>query len=251
MTRIVMLGVVLCLLLPSYGFAQLDRSEEVSKYMAGLESASRVQRVNSAKLISRSGLQDRILYLKIADLLKAGYLREYEKDHTDEMSWLCKALAASGDPQYRELLGEIAAKSPSMKLQRYAKQSSELIDQNAQRSRILNATEAWDAELSTEENRLVSMLKSADIGLRRDAAKIIIRNLDSDEKVFAAAASALSDMSNKSHPDSSYVDTMSWLCKCLAASGDGQYIGVLEQVHGNTQSLKLRTYASKAIKVLK
>lgn len=253
MNRIVVLGVLLGLLLSGYGFAQSDRSEEVRRLMVGLESASRVQRINSAKIISRSGLQDQALYLTIADLLKAGYTREYEKDHADEMSWMCKALAASGEPQYRELLDEIVAKSPSLKLKRYAKQSSELIDHYAQRSKILNATDAWDEELSAEENRFVSMLKSDDIGLRRDAAKVIVRNLENDEKVFTAAASALSDMSKDlhSHSNNQYVDTMSWLCKALAASGDSKYIEVLEQVHGNTQNLKLRSYALKALNTLK
>ena len=251
MKRIVVLLAVIYLLLSGAVFAQSGRSEEGLKLMAGLESASQTQRINTAKVISRSGLTDQALYRKLAEMLKAGYSRKYEKDHADEMSWLCKALAASGDRQYRELLDEVATKSPSLKLQRYARQSSELIDQYAQRSKILNATDAWDAELSAEENRLVSMLRSADIGLRKDAAKIIVRTLATHDKVFAAAASALSGMSNALHSADSDVDTMAWLCKALAASGSAEYIELLEQVQGNTQNLKLRSYAAKAINALK
>lgn len=251
MKRIGVLLAVIYLLLSGSVFAQPGRSEEARKLIAGLESASQTQRINTAKVISRSGLTDQALYRKIADLLKAGYSRQYEKDHADEMSWLCKALAASGDLQYRELLDEVATKSPSLKLQRYARQSSELIDQYAQRSQILNATDAWDAELSAEENRLVSMLKSEDIGLRKDAAKTMVRALGTSEKVFAAAASALSGMSNAPLSAKSDVDTMAWLCKALAASGSDEYIELLEQVQDNTPNQKLRSYADKAINALK
>jgi hypothetical protein len=58
MKRLVVLVFCLCFMLPGYLFAQLDRSKEISQLMAGLESANQVQRVNSAKVISRSGLQD-------------------------------------------------------------------------------------------------------------------------------------------------------------------------------------------------
>lgn len=251
MKSVVVLGVLLSLLLPGYGYAQNDRSEEINILMAGLESASRVQRVDSAKTISRSGIQSQALYQKVSDLLKAGYAREYEKENADEMSWMCKALAASGDPQYRELLDEVAEKSPSIKVKRYAKESSRLIDTYAQRSQILNATEDWDGDLSAEENRIINMLKSDDVGLRRDAAKVLVRNPENDEKVFAAAAFALSSMSKEIPSDSLSIDTMSWLCKALAASGDEKYVETLEQVRDNTQSHKLKSYATKALKVFK
>lgn len=272
--HIVVLVIFLGLLLPGYGFAQLDRSEEVSQLMAGLKSTSQVQRVNSAKVITRSGLQDQALYQKVADLLKTGYSQEYEKEHADEMSWLCKALAASGDSKYRELLDEVAANAPSVKVKRYAKESSELIDTYAQRIQVLNATDDWDDELNSEENRLVSMLRSDDVSLKRDASKIIVRNPNKDEKVFAAAAAALSDMSKDFYSDNRSVDvvdiynqhsfdttkgphlsrlqidTMAWICKALAVSGDKRYIDLLEHVHDNTQSQKLSSYASKALKAL-
>jgi hypothetical protein len=218
--------------------------------MAGLESTSSDQRVNSAKIITRSGLQSEELYQKVADLLEAGYRREYEKQNADEMSWMCKALAASGDPKYREMLNEVAAKSPSTKVQHYAKESSELIDTYEQRSQVMNATDDWDEELSSEENRLVNMLKHDDISLRRDAAKIIVRDPKYHKKVYAATAFALSSMFKDIQLDSQYIDTMSWLCKALAVSGDSQYIEILEQVKNNTLSHKLSSYASKALNSL-
>ena len=275
LSRIVVLVVCLGFLLPGCLFAQPDRKDEVSRLMVGLESASQVQRVKSAKVISRSGLQDQGLYVKVADLLSAGYMQKYEKEHADEMSWMCKALAASGDQQYRELLDEVATKAPSIKEKKYAKESLKMIDTYAKKNKIMNSTEGDDQNLSAKQNRLINMLRSDDIGLRRDAAKDIVRNYESDEKVFSAAATALSDMSKDFHSEdrpadavdiynqhsfdtpkgphlsSLQVDTMAWICKALAVSDDKKYIDLLEHVHDNSPSHKLRSYASKALKALK
>lgn len=250
MKRIIALGVLFGLLLSGTCFAQPDRSAEVQKLLAEIESSSQTQRINAAKVISRSGLRDQGLYQKIAEILSAGYGQDYGTDHIDEMAWLCKALAASGDLQYRTLLDEVAQNSPSVKLQKYARQSSELIEQYAQRSQVLNATDSWDEQLSAEDNRLVNMLNSTDVALKRDAAKIIVRTVTNDKKVFAAVASTLKAMVDESSYDSLSVDTMAWLCKALAASGDARYLEALEFVRNNTSNSKLWTHAGKAIKAL-
>lgn len=250
MKKQLLIVVVAVLLIPAVALSQTDRRAEVDKLSAGIKSVSRTQRVNAAKLISRSGLQDQGLYEKIAQILKAGYGLPHEKDHADEMSWMCKALAASGDAQYKALLDEIAAKSPSMKIKRYAKQSSELLEQYAQRSAILNATENWDEGLSAEDNRLLNMLQSNDIGLRRDAAKMVVRNVGVDAKVFNAVAQTLKSMDTDFRNDTVYVDCMAWLCKALAASGNREYVDVLENLDSATQNIKVTTYVKKAISAL-
>jgi len=183
-------------------------------------------------------------------ILEAGYRRPYEKDHADEMAWMCKALAASGDSQYMALFERIMKESPSVKIRRYARQSTELLEQYAQRSQVLNATDHWDESLSAEDNRLISMLRSDDLGLKRDAAKMIVRSVGNDAKVYAAAALALQGMAQQIKIDSLYVDTMAWLCKALAASGDSDYIADLKALHDGTDNYKLKTYTKKAIRAL-
>ena len=247
MKTIMTWGVLLCLLLVGPAFAG-DKAEDL---LAGLESPSRTQRVNAAKIISRAGLRDAKLYRKVAELIEANYRKEVDVDLSDETAWMCKALAASGDAQYKDLLSRVAADSPSVKLQRYAKQSLDLFERYAERSEILNAQESWDATLSDEENRLISMLGSADIPLRRDAAKIITRRLKTDAKVFASVAAALQKMTTDfKQNDSVYADTMAWLCKALTVSGDAQYVALLETTRDATSSIKVQTYAAKALKAL-
>lgn len=250
MRMIVVFGVIWGVLLSSFGFAQPDRTEEISRLIAGIESTSWVRRVDTAKKIARSELQDQLLYQKIADLLKVGYRQKPENNHTDEMAWMCKALAASGDPAYRGLLDEIAANAPSAKLRKYAEQSSGLIDRYAQRRKILSTTDDWDDDLSTTENKLISMLKSDDIDLRRDAARTIVRTFTVHEKVYSITAATLTDMSTNFQSNNLYVDTMAWLCKALAASHNVKYAEVLEQIIDTTQNSKLRAHASKALNAL-
>lgn len=251
MKRILLFVAFVGLTVATAGFAQQDRSEEVRKLKAGIESPSLAQRVNAAKIISRSGIQDQELYARIAAIIKDGYVREPEKNHTEEMSWMCKALAASGDPQYRELLEEVAKNAQSSKLRSYAEQSAELIDEYAQRSQIINATDYWDMELSQEENRLVNMLKSDNLRLQKDAAKTVVRKVGVHNKVFDVISESLQKMFNDFNTESEYVDTMAWMCNALAVSGDVKYIEILDRIIDNSEDSKLKRYASKARNALK
>ncbi len=89
--RIIILGIIFCLMLAGVGFAQQDRSAEAKSLMASLDSPGSAQRIIAAKNISRSGLTDIGLYTKVSSLLKQGYMQSTEKGHIDEMAWLCKA----------------------------------------------------------------------------------------------------------------------------------------------------------------
>ncbi len=241
-------GLFLSLALAGSGYAQIDRTDEVEALKNGLSSGSSAQRVKTAKIITQSGIEDQALYEQIAALLKAGYADGTGSDHVDEMSWLCKALAASGDPKYIPLLKEIADKAPSFKLQHYAEQSIGLIEEYASRVRILNSTETWDDDLSDEENRLVNMLNSDKIQLKRDAAKTVVRSVGVHEKIYEAVAAELQKMLADGRSSSEDIDTMAWLCKALASSGNSKFVQTLKQVHDGTTNVKLKTYASKALK---
>lgn len=242
------LGLLVSLTLTGTGYAQPDRSAETANLLAGLTSSSGARRIQAAKLVTQAGLRDQGLYETIAALLKQGYAAGTEDEHVDEMSWLCKALAASGEPRYRELLQEVAARALSPKLQHYARQSEELIEEYAERSRVLNETESWDAELSAEENRLVNMLSSDDPGLKRDAAKNVVRSLQVHPRVYEVIAAELLEMLAAGNSGTLEIDTMAWLCKALAGSGESKYLEPLKQVEAGTQNLKLKSHVAKAIK---
>lgn len=253
------LMVVFFLLLSVSCPAQVDRTEEALNLLAGIESTGRMQRIKAAKIISREGLQSEVLYEKVAQALEEGYSQHDsagngsaqfgEMDHTDEMSWFCKALAASGDVRYLPLLEKIAKDAPSYKLRHYAKQSRDLLDDYKLRADILNDTEWWNNSLSDEENRIANALRADDLSLVREAAKKITRRFKTSDVIFSLAARKLQIMRH-SESSSEYIDTMAWLCKALAASGDEKYLELLKNIYDETKSTKLKSYAKKAIRAM-
>ena len=246
----IVLGFLLCLVFPGLTLAQADRRAEANALLGQLTSSSQVERIHAAKQISRAGLIDKRLYAEVARQLQAGYATARDPYTVDEMAWLCKALAASGDSGYRPLLDEVAGRAPNDKLRRYAAQSSSQIEDYAKRVTVMNSSENRDASLSPEENRLLNMLASDDLKLTRDAAMKITRRGKTDPKVFDAAATALTALLAKNTDDSLADDTMSWLCKALAASGDRKYAAPLQEVLNQSGSAKVRSYASKALNAL-
>jgi hypothetical protein len=248
MKMIAVAGLCLFLSLAGSGYAQVDRTENVEMLKNALNSGSSGQRIQAAKIITNAGIADQALYEKIAALLRDGYGDGIESDHVDEMSWLCKALAASGDQRYKVLLQEIADQAPSFKLRRYAGQSNDMIEEYADRMRILNSTETWDDNLSGEENRLVNMLSSDKMPLKKDAAKTIVRSVGVHGKLYGVVADELRKMLADQRTRSEDIDTMAWLCKALAISGDSQYAEILKQVQAGTEDIKLKIAASKALK---
>lgn len=242
----------LCLLLALAGVvqAQVDRSGEAAALMKGLESTSRSARIDTAKRITQAGLTDGALYDKVAALLQAGYGEAVEANAVDEMAWLCKALAASGDTRHQPLLEEVAIQAPNVKLQKYARQSIDSFAEYQERIRVLNTTSDWNAALTAEENRLVGMLGSENPELKRDAAKTIVRDSPVAEAVYDAAASALSEMMASRAMDNLSVDTLAWLCKALGASGMDKYAPALEQVAASGNK-KLAKFANTALQELR
>lgn len=250
MRMVVAAGLMLVFSLAGTGFAGVDGGLNVEALKNGLHSGSSAQRLQSAKIITESGIEDPALYEDIAVLLRAGYPTAAESEQVDEMSWLCKALAASGNPKYKTLLQEISDKAPSMKLRHYASQSDELIGEYAERMQIMNTTETWDEDLSVQENRLVNMLNSDKLRLKMDAAKTIVRSMGIHEKVYEALATELINMVAAGTSGFVEIDTMSWMCKALAVSGNPKYAQTLKQVHDDTRDYKLKSYAYKALKQL-
>jgi TolB-like protein len=95
-------------------------SAEQSKYIRMLEAGEREQK-DAAKRLVKAKYRD----TTVLDVVEKVLLRKYQTADDDTMSWLCKALGASGQGKYKATLSKVANSASSRKLKRYAEESLE------------------------------------------------------------------------------------------------------------------------------
>ncbi len=232
--------------------ANSERTVEADKYIKMIESTSLKTRIDAAKLITRSGLTDPRLFSIINENLLSSYnTNSLDRDHIDEMSWMCKALASSGSEDYSSTLEKIIQTATSQKLKKYAKQSLALLSEYAQRNKLLNDTTNIDPNLSSEVNKYINMLKSNSITLKRDAAKSIYRGKFSEKPLFDALSDQLlKEYQTASLKDRNQLDALAWMCKALGSSGMVEYKSTLNQIIENSSNIKLVSNAKKGLGML-
>jgi len=167
------------------------------------------------------------------------------------MSWFCKALASSGNHDYAETLEEIASTTSSSKLRKYAKQSIGLIAEYHADNELINSSENVVEGLSPEEARTMNMLKSEKLTLQKTAAKLLARREITAPALYAVVNEDLKEGYKRQNTDKEYIDTMSWYCKALGASGNKEYQATLQEVADSAPSGKLKKYARKGLSQLK
>ena len=234
---------------PSGSQAFDNRSEKVEQYISRLQSASLFQKIQTAKEITNSGLTSPRLFGVVNKELLDNYENSNKKEHIDYMSWLCKALASSGLAQYKSTLEKVAASTANLKLQRYANQSLDLFEEYSERNRIMADDTYASSSRDPEVTRLINMLKSEKMKLKRDAAKVVTRNNYSDPFLYEVINDELLKW-YQSGSDNLTIDAMAWLCKALASSGIADYKKTLQEIITSSHNLKLIKYAEQSHAIL-
>lgn len=246
--RLVVLVLSFYILTCSSSLAQEDRTEEINGYINTIQTGSIAHKIKVAKEITSSGLNDTRLFDVVEKELKDGFQTASGREPIDYMSWLCKALASSGLPQYKGTIEHVAQNTASSKLQRYAEQSLALFDKYVTRNEIMNQNSAAFDNKSPEVVRLISMIKSNMMDLKRDAAKEITRGVYKDRDLYEAVNQELLNGYGDAS-DNLAIDTMSWLCKALGSSGNAKYKKTLQKVK-DSESPKLAKYAGQGYDML-
>lgn len=98
------------------------------KYIGMLRSNNLRSKTDAGKLIVRNGIKDTAVLDVVEAELLSGYIASgSDRNAVDAMSWLCKALGSSGNGKYKGTLQSVAKKAPHSKLQKYAKQSLDML----------------------------------------------------------------------------------------------------------------------------
>ena len=101
-----------------------EMNPEQAKYMRMLGSSKYDDQKDAAKQMVKVKLRDTVVLDEVEKILLRGYQSNEDKnDRIDTLSWLCKALGASGQSKYKATLSLIASSAPNRKLQGYAEKS--------------------------------------------------------------------------------------------------------------------------------
>lgn len=208
-----------------------------------------IPKTNAAKKITRSGVSDEGLFDIVNVELLKGFSSATGKERIDLMAWLCKALASSGMEKYIPTLEQVAQQSSNPKLQKYANQSIDLVAQYAERNKIMADAVKNNPGMDPEIAKVLKMLQSDVMTLKKDAAKMITRNDYADPAIYATVSEQLMK-GYAAATDKNSADTMAWLCKALGASGDKKYQTTLETVANGTHNPVIKKYAKQALAML-
>ena len=241
-------GLFLALVSPGSVFSAPSTADTHLKL---LDSPDVKTRIYGAKLMAKDEVTDVGLLDKVKEKLLSGYqVKTRDRNHYDEMAYYCKALSASGNMAYMDLLKMVASNTPNRNLKRHAENAQKLLGDNAERKILQASRENWDSSLTDQENRYVQMLRSDKFRLKRDAGKQVYDQPDVNDKVYQVVAEQLLAGVNGDLSDRDSLDAMAWLCKALGRSGLTKYKETLTQVKQETRNKKLHKYADQALRML-
>lgn len=105
-------------------------------------------------------------------------------------------------------------------------------------------------KLTAQQRKFINMLQSGSIRSKKDAAKLIYKSALTDTVILDVLEQELLQNYLLNGSDRHHIDTMSWYCKALGASGLAKYRKSLQKVADNGPHRKLRGYAKKSLSAL-
>lgn len=109
-------------------YAEAGLSPEVVRYINMLKSDDISLKKDAAKRITRSGLREEKLFEVVNEELLKMSPNSTDNNYVDTTAWLCKALAASGMPKYKETLKKITETTSNGNLKKHCQKSLEMLE---------------------------------------------------------------------------------------------------------------------------
>ncbi len=243
----IILAFFIGLIWANLSWAEVSHSEiELQEFIKVYEDRSAsVSKVVIGKL-EFSGITDARLY----DVIEKRLLDEYRSGDADDVSWLAKTLAYSGEEKYKKTLTQVLNTVKKSKVEMHVRKALKRLPLY----RVWNVDLKKDTEgLSGDalfRKRTINMVNSSNSHLTMLGAKRIWFHHPTDKLFVAAAKNKLMADLNVSNPSRRDVDALGWLCKVLSKSGDSQYLAVLLDISRSASNRRVRSYAKKYARLL-
>lgn len=229
-------------------FAELAPQEQQVVDM--MLSGDMQQLKNAAQTIQNTQITNVQVLDIAAEILLKKYPHAYSAD-VDTLSWVARAIGASGNARYTSVLREVYGAATERKLKRHTKSALGDIDE-ASVPQYKAGTYSLPESLYAKEKddvrdaRLVSTLLAGDLSSLRLAAKEIAEKQIQSQRVLDTAAEIL--LSFHATASENQIETLSWVAVALGQSTSGRYFYTLEQAKEHGAHRKLQKYAKKALK---
>lgn len=243
------LACLLAAALLQVGSAHAQNSEaDVRRYQEIFTSKGRSAQLQAAEQLEMAGLSDPRIFDAIEKNLLAVYQVMPTRDDVNYASWLCKALAASGEDKYRATLQEVASNGGHRNLKKHAQNSLDQLETYKKWNRIIGDQSQAQAAGSADNNRYANMLRSNERGLQRLAARHLIESRSQNDYLLGLTQQAVQRDLSIDLRGKEDIDAVAYMLKALAVSGKPQYRATVEQAETQAASAKIRKYAATYLK---
>lgn len=222
------------------------RDVEIDRLIALFNDTNIDAHKDACNRLQWSGLTETRLFDVIEKNLQGIDTDVRDNVNLDLAAYYLKALAASGQAKYRDTIQK-ATESKQSKIQRYANLALNDLDRYATWNNIISKGTESDPEGLETVTHFTNMINSDDWELRRMASKRIYHDRVRDKGLIEALNQKLLSLVDYEALDRLEVDSLNWMMKALAATGDNQYRDTLELIASDGKNAKNRRYADAYI----
>ena len=235
---------ILVLFFSSQSYSDSDElASELDDYISVFSNNNFEHQKKHINRLTWAGISDPRIY----DIFESKVLSDFQstsKKAREENSRYIKTLGLSGNEKYRPTLNKVLNEAKSKKIQRHTKTALIRLEQYKAWNPVISSNLDAAPIGQLEQTRVNNMLRAEDLELVKIGAKRVYYAHNKDKLLVELAKGRLVEH-YKTATSQVEVDTMAWLCKALASSGDASYRPLLMEVTSLAPSKKLSKYAKK------
>jgi len=233
----VLRNVTLLFILANNSYAN---EKQVQKYVKIFEGESWNQQLKACNEFQWLGMSDTRVFDLIEQKVKDRYTSSNRRV-INNVAWYMKALGFSGNEKYVDTLKMVAAKTPSKKLRKYAREGIMYQELYVKWNPIIRDTSHFDKNQTPRINRFANMLRSGEWQLMRVAAKRIHYEHLYEPYILNVLMEEFREGVNQGG-DSYVRDAYKWMVKAVAGSGVESYREQLLEVSDEVKSSRMKKH---------
>jgi len=224
-----------------------DREQEIQKYVEIFSGKPNATQQQAAEQLEWAGLSDSRIFDAVEKNLLAIY-KTVDRQDANYASWLCKALAFSGQEKYRATLQGVEKDGAQRNLRNYASWSLKMLDRYAKWNPIIDNPGNANPAKSADINRVANMVLSGDKDLQNAGAQRIIEQHIDDDWLYDLVQQTVRPELAKDWTEDGDVKAVAYMLKALASSHKQVYRATLEEAAAHAGSVRVRKYAEGYLK---